>query len=136
MPPCRRMAVTANTEHTWLYVASFRHNHMTDTLLVIKMLYILFMNPLTRQLLDSLRLVAFNRNIMICYNSNPIFCQTSLPSLSRIGLTRLGPPESWIMARSTLHTTISPVVTRLLPHASEISFWARVIIFRSYHKSG
>src|SRR5690606_7879420 len=36
------------------------------------------------------------------------------------------PEESWNMARSTLHVTISPVSTRARPAARAMSFWARV----------
>ena len=49
------------------------------------------------------------------------------PSRSRIGLARRGPPESWIIARSTSQVTISPGVTRSRPQARAMIFSAKVI---------
>src|SRR6185503_14401281 len=61
--------------------------------------------------------------------------QTLAPRRSSIGFTRRGPPESCIMARSTLQVTISPGVTELRPAARATSFWARVIMALYYLSS-
>src|SRR5215213_4700804 len=56
--------------------------------------------------------------------------QIFAPRRSRRGLRRRGPLESWTMARSTLHVTISPGVTLARPAAFATSFWARLCAIR------
>ena len=54
--------------------------------------------------------------------------QTSAPIRSSMGLMRLGPPESCIMARSTRQVTMSPGLTRASPAARAMIFSASVMV--------